>query len=75
MTIAHQSGLLENRQMFRDGRLRDTGLGSHCPDGLFSSATKSFEDAPAGRIGKRPEERIVSVGHSVSITQWLYVNV
>jgi hypothetical protein len=71
MTVAHQPGMLEDTEMLRDGRLRYAGLGRHYPDRLFSSAAKPLEDGSTGRVGKRPEERVVSVGHAAPITLWL----
>jgi hypothetical protein len=71
VTIAHQPGMLEDTQMLGDGRLRYAGLDRHYPDRLFSSVAKPLKDGSAGRVGKRPEERVVSVGHAVSITLWL----
>jgi hypothetical protein len=74
MAVTNQPGLLKDAEMLRDGRLRDSGLSRHHADRLFSPATKSLEDCPAGRVGKRPEECIVSVCHSTSITLWLWIN-
>jgi hypothetical protein len=74
VAVAHQTGLLQNAEMFRDGRLRDTGESRQGSDRLLSFAAQSFEERPPGRIGKRPEEHIVSIRHWQSITLWLWIN-
>jgi hypothetical protein len=74
VAVAHETGLLEDPEMLRDGRLRDPGPGRQSPDRLLSIAAQSFEESPPRRIGERSEEHIVSVRHSRSITRWLLID-
>src|SRR5262249_20490806 len=73
VAIAHQSGLLQDSEMLRDGRLRDPGASRQGADRLLSFAAQSFEDRAPRRIGKRSEQQIVSVRHVASITCWLLI--
>jgi hypothetical protein len=63
MPVAHQSGLLQNAQMFRDSGLRNAGLNRKGADGLFPFAAQSFEESSARRVRKRPEKYVVCVLH------------
>src|ERR1700733_7666994 len=43
-TVAHQPGLLENAEMFRDRRLRNSGLRRQGPDRLLAVAAQPLQD-------------------------------
>ncbi|AUW42933.1 hypothetical protein CUJ84_Chr002578 [Rhizobium leguminosarum] len=75
MAVAHQSGLLQNSEMFRDNRLRDPGPSRQSPDRLLSFAAQPFEKSPPGRIGERSEEHVLGVRHLQSIPRWLWIYV
>ena len=63
MAVAHQPGLLQHPEMFRDRRLRDAGPRRQGPDRLLAFAAQPLEDGPPGRVGERSEQHIVSVRH------------
>jgi hypothetical protein len=74
VAVAHQSGLLQHAEMFRDRRLRDPGAGRQRRDGQLAVAAQPFEQGSPGRIGERPEQQVVGVRHQRSITRWLWIN-
>ena len=57
--VVYKSGLLQNREMLGNGRLRYAGAFRQCADSLFAVAAQSFEQAAPRRIGERPEDRIL----------------
>jgi hypothetical protein len=61
--IAHQPGLLQDTEMFRDGRLRDARPRRQRADRLGTLTAQPFEDGAPGGIGKRFEDRVVYFGH------------
>src|SRR5262249_17051175 len=67
VAVAHQPGLVQDRKMLRDGRLRDSSPRRQSPDRLLSFSAQSLEEGPPGRIGERPEEHIVSVRHVTAL--------
>jgi len=80
VAVAYESGLLKNREMLRDGRLRDPGPSCQCSDRLLSLTAQPFEERPPGRIGQCSEEAITGVRHRINnplaigdkpITTWL----
>ena len=70
-TVAHQPGQLERAQMFRHGRLRDTGKIGQGMDGLLAFAAQLLEDRSAGRIAEGFENDVGIGLHSQSITRRL----
>jgi hypothetical protein len=63
MAVARQAGLFQHPKMLRDGRLRDPGLNRQRPNRLLARAAKTLENRAPRRIGKRSEERVMSVRH------------
>ena len=59
VAVAHQPGLLQDREMLGDRWLRDPGASLQGPDCLFSFATEVFEQSPPRRIGQYPEENVM----------------
>jgi hypothetical protein len=49
--------------MFRDRRLRNTGLGRQRPDRLLALAAQTLENSPPRGIGERSEQHFVGIGH------------
>ena len=66
MAVAHQPGLLQNSQMFRDRGLRNFGPRRERAHRLFPLAAQALEKCPSRRIGQRSEKSIVRVGHSTT---------
>src|SRR4051812_3730612 len=52
VAVAHQPGLLQYPEMFRNGRLRDLGPRRQRADRLFAVAAQPLEDRPPGRVGE-----------------------
>src|SRR5262245_12549622 len=75
VTVAHQSSLSQDCEMFCDGRLRDSGSSRQGSDRLFAFAAQSLEQCAPGRIGERSEQHIVSVRHLGSITCRLLIDI
>jgi len=73
MAVAHEPGVLQDREMLRDGGLRDLGPSRQRPDGLLAVAAQSLEETAPSSIGERSEEQIVSIRHLKSITGWLLI--
>ena len=46
VAVAHQACLLQDPEMLRDDRLRDTGPSRQSPDRLLAFAAKPFEERP-----------------------------
>ena len=65
VAVAHEPGRLQHREMFRNGRLGDAGLGRQGPDRLLAVAAQAFEQRPPGRVGEGPEQQVVSGGHRI----------
>jgi len=63
VTVAHEPGLLQDPEMFRHGRLRDSGSSRQSPDRLLSFAAQSLEESSPCRISERSEKGIVGVLH------------
>ena len=63
VAVAHQSGLLQDPEMLRDGRLRDPSLSRQRPDRRLAVTTQPLKDCPSRRIGERSEKDIVGLGH------------
>jgi hypothetical protein len=63
VAIAHEAGLLQNYEVFGDGRLRDPGMSRQDSDGLLAFPAQALEDCPPRRIGERSEEHVLSLGH------------
>src|SRR5271166_4967436 len=75
MAVAYQPGLPQNAEVLRHRRLGDPGVGCQRAHRLFPVAAQPLEESPPGRVGERPEQRIVNVRHRGSITWrlWIYV--
>jgi hypothetical protein len=63
VAIAHETGLLQDYEVFGDGRLRDPGVSRQHSDSLLAFPAQALEDRPPRRIGKRSEEQVLSLGH------------
>ena len=64
LAIADEAGLLQHAEMLRHRGLRDSGPDGQGADGLLTFAAQPLEDRAAGRIGERPEDDVVRVGHA-----------
>ena len=60
---AHQASVPQNAQVLGNRWLGDAGPVSEGPHGLFAVSAQPLEDRPTGRIGERPEQDVVRVGH------------
>lgn len=63
--IEHQTSLLENAKVLRDGRLRDACLRRQRMHRLLTVTTQTFEEATSGRIGERRKQHIGSGRHLI----------
>src|SRR6185437_6755795 len=71
--VAHEAGLFQHAQMFRDRRLRDAGVFGKHPDGLLALAAQAFVDRPARGIAEGQEDFVGGGSHIQSITWWLWI--
>src|SRR5206468_2115952 len=60
-------------EMLGDGRLRHAGVTGDDMHVLLAVTAQPLEDRPAGRIGKRLEERVGAGVHDQIIIEWLWV--
>jgi hypothetical protein len=63
VTIAHQSSLLQDSKMLRNGRLRDSCLSGQGGDRQVPVAAQPFKNGTPRWVGERSEKDIVGVRH------------
>jgi hypothetical protein len=73
MPVSHKLCALQYDQVFRDGRLRDSGVAGQGAYRLLAIPREALEDCPPGRIGKRFKDVIGDSRHGENITNWLWI--
>lgn len=74
VTVAHETGLLQDTEMLRHRRLRHARMRGQRGNGQFALLAEPLEQRAACRIGKRSEKQVLRVLHVVQfITRWLWI--